>query len=293
MNSNKKYAYASAIAVSILWGLSFIGSKKAVAAGITTFSLVMVRFVVATIVLLLLSLFRKEKLRIEKKDLFAVFLSAISGVTIYYFCELNGLQWTSASVAALIVATIPVFSLLAGIILHHKRPSRFMWIGLAASLLGVYLVVFSNVGENSVKGFLFMFAACLCWVAYLEITDHLLKKYTSICITFWQSLIALITVIPLSMTETVDWASIPLDAWLWSAAFLGLVCSGLCYILNNYSIGILSPQMNALFLNLNPVAAALGGYLILGEEITSNQIIGGIIILTSLFFVSYTDQKQK
>ena len=40
MKNEKGRAYACAIAVSILWGLSFIGSERAMAAGLKPFSLV-------------------------------------------------------------------------------------------------------------------------------------------------------------------------------------------------------------------------------------------------------------
>lgn len=293
MISKNTRAYACAIAVSILWGLSFIGAKEALSGGLTTFSLVMVRLFVASAILFLCSLVRKEKLAVRPKDFLLLALTAVTGITIYYYCELKGLQYTSASVASLIIATIPVFSLLAGVVFYRKKTSVLTWTGVFLSLLGVYLLVFTDAGENSARGFLLLFCACFCWVFYLEVTDRLLRSYSNLTITFWQNLIALLTVIPLACTEHVPWRSVPLNAWLWAVVFLGVVCSGLCYLMNNYSIAALSPQMNSVFLNLSPVATAAGGYLILGETITPMQLTGGLIILVSLFIVSFADHRRK
>lgn len=292
ITSEKKRGYAAAIAVSVLWGLSFIGSKEALGGGMQTFSLVMVRFIIATAILLLVAAIRKESLRVRPKDLILLAVTALTGITLYYYCELQGLTYTSASVASLIIATIPVFSLLAGAVLRRKMPSVPTWLGVLMSLFGVYLLVFTDVGENSVRGFLYLFCGCLAWVAYLEITDDLLKRYSNLTVTFWQSLLGLISVIPLAMTETVPWSDIPLRAWLWAGLFLGVICSGLCYILNNFSIAALSPQMNAAFLNLSPVATAVGSYAILHETVSAKQLTGGAIILISLFIITAADRRK-
>lgn len=63
--------------------------------------------------------------------------------------------------------------------------------------------------------------------------------------------------------------------------------------MNNYSIAVLKPQLNAMFLNLSPVATAIAGYLLLGEKITVRQAIGGLIIIGSLFIISLMEDKTE
>ncbi len=289
---SKKRGYLYAILVSVLWGLSFIGSKEAMAGGFDTFSLVAVRFILASVVLLISAGVQKISLKVEKRDILPLFITSVTGITLYYFFELKGLQNTSASVASLIISTIPVFSLLTAVVLYKKRPPLLTWSGVALSLLGVYMVVFNGAGTNSIMGCLVLFGGCICWVSYLEMTDRLLKKYSNTCVTFWQSALSLLTAIPMALTENVRWTAIPLNAWLWALIFLGLVCSYLCFMMNNQSVAILTPQVNSVFLNLSPVATAVGGWLVLGETITPVQLLGGAVILTALFIISFSDRKK-
>lgn len=288
----RKQGYICAILVSILWGLSFIGSKEAIAGGFDTFSLVTVRFIVASLVLLGSALLRKESLKVEKKDILPLFITSVTGITLYYYFELKGLENTSASVASLIISTIPVFSLLTAVVLYKRRPPLLTWGGVALSLLGVYMVVFNGAGSNSILGCLVLFGGCICWVSYLEMTDRLLKKYSNTCVTFWQSALSLLTCTPLAVTERVEWTAIPVSAWLWAILFLGLICSYLCFMMNNHSVAILTPQVNSVFLNLSPVATAVGGWLVLGETITAVQLLGGAVILIALFIISFSDKKK-
>lgn len=282
MDRGKLRACLGAVFVNIMWGLSFIGSKSAMRAGFGTFSLITVRFVTASLALGIAACVLKKGLRIKARDIPLILLSSATGITIYFWFELNGLRHTSSATAALIIAAIPVLTLVTGSILHRKRQGLAAWAGAAVSLFGVYLVVSSGGEGDSFAGVLYMLGACACWVAYSEITQVLLQRIDNFTLTFWQSVFAAAMFFPLCLTENVPWTDMPLSAWLWACVFLGLICSSACYILYNSAIEHLSPEGSALFLNLNPISAAVGGYLLLGEDLSARQIIGGAIILVSL-----------
>ncbi len=280
------YALICAALVSALWGISFIGSQKAVDGGLNAFSLIFVRYVAAVPALLIVALAGKADLRMKLRDVPALIGTTLSGITVYYYCEIQGILNTSPSAASLITATIPVFCLLTGIMFKKQKPKKRMWPALILSLTGVYLVVSSGKGKNSFIGVLFMFVCCVCWVIYLEMTAGLIKKYDSLAVTFWQSAAALVTLVPLMLREHTAWGSVTISAYLWAALFLGLICSGACFAMNNFSVSVLSPQVNAFFLNLSPVVTALFELILMGTVITPLQIAGGAIVLTSLFLVS-------
>ena len=193
----------------------------------------------------------------------------------------------------MIVALIPLFTLITETILFKKRPRPLVWVGAATALAGVWLVVQGSTEGDSLTGLFLMLGACLCWVAYNLLTDRLVTRLPILTVTCYQSLFSVLTLIPLTLTETVDWAAIPPSAWLWAAGFLGLICSALCYILYNHSIARLSAETTALFLNLNPIAAALGSVIILKEPMTEWQILGSVIVLLSLLLITRGGEKGK
>lgn len=293
MKNKNRRAIWGIIFVNIMWGLSFIGSKRSMAGGLQPFSLVFVRFLSATLLLFPLAFLTKNAPRIHLRDIPGLILSALFGVTVYFFFELEGLRRTSASTASLLIALIPVFTLVTGLVLHGKRPGRLQWIGAGCSLIGVFMVVYEGAGgTDSMAGVLYMLGACLCWVVYGEVTDRLLKRLPTLTVTCWQSLFSLISLVPPMLIEGTDLSTVTADAWLWACLFLGIICSCVCYILYNDAIALLSPQKTAIFLNLNPLAAVIGGALLLNEKMTPLQIIGGIIILGSLLLVNRGEAKK-
>lgn len=277
---------AGVIFVNIMWGLSFIGSKKSMAAGLQPFSLVMLRFLVATVFILIFAAIRKESLRFRLKDVPLLIVTALSGVTVYFYFELNGLKAMSAATASLIIASIPVLTMLTNLIFRHKNQPVISWVCACISLVGVYMVVAQDGGKDTIKGAILVLCACICWVIYMESSGMLLKRYSSLNLTCWQSIVSLITLIPCALTEDVTWKSVTVDAWLWACVFLGLICSGICYILYNYSIEQLDTVQTAIFLNINPIAAVVGGMFLLNERLNWVQYTGGVIILVCLFIIA-------
>ena len=107
----RRSALIFAISVSILWGLSFLSTKVAVA-GMPPMTLALARFVVAVVLLLALALGTHENLCIKLRDTPILALGGISGVTFYFLCENNGIALLTASESSMFIATIPVLTML-------------------------------------------------------------------------------------------------------------------------------------------------------------------------------------
>ncbi len=286
MLSTKERASLSMIFVNILWGLSFIASKHALASGFRPFSLALTRFAVSA-ALLVPILWKKEGLALPKRDFFRMLVSALLGMTLYFLFEYKGLEKTSASTASLIVAAVPAFTLLYGVVFKKRRYRPICYLGVLTSLAGVYLIVSYGTGGggDTFEGNLLIVCAALCWVGYIEVTDGLMKKHSSLFVTTWQSVLAFLTLIPLSMTERVSFAAITPSGWA-MAMYLALLCSVVAYLLYVHAISELSPFKTALFININPIAAVVGGVLLLGETVTPVQLFGGVVVLVSIFLVN-------
>ncbi len=281
---SRTFGLLALLLVNVFWGLSFIASKYALTAGFSPMTLATVRYVFTAALMVPLVLLREGSLKLKRSDIPVAFASAVLGVTLYYFFEYTGMVYTTASTASLILATVPILTLLYNVCFRRERPSRVQWMSVAVSLLGVFFVIAfgaEGIPGGSLKGNLLILGCCLCWVAYIQISSRLRGRYSSLRLTGWQSLCALCTLIPFALGERTQW--VPVDATAWLCALgLAVICSALCYFLYAEALGVVSPFTAALFININPVAAVLGGMLLLNERLSPLQWLGGALILGSL-----------
>lgn len=267
----------------LLWGLSFISIKISVAV-IPPMSLAFLRFFIASLLLYLALRQREPQTSLLKKDRLLMALAGIIGVTAYFFFENNGVKLTTASAASLIIATIPVLTLLGDCLVFKTRLTLAKVSGVLLSTVGVVLVMHASLdsGAGSWQGNMFMLGAALSWVVYSLATRPLGQRYSQLAIVTYQTWFGTLTLLPFALLEATDWQPVSLAVWL-HVLYLGIFCSALGYFLYVYGMDRLGVSSVSLFVNLIPVVAVLGGWLLLKEPLTLLQLVGGAIILFAVW----------
>jgi drug/metabolite transporter (DMT)-like permease len=215
-------------------------------------------------------------------------ISGLFGVTVYFFFESRGIRLTSASHASLIIAVIPVVTVIAETILFRTRISLLTGLGIALSVAGVVFVVQrpgAPRGGGSLAGDLFMFGACVSWVVYIILSKNLHQRLSEIAITAYQSLFGTAFLVPLALLEMHQWVPITLAAGL-NLAYLAVFCSALSNFLYVYALSALGPIAVSPYINLIPVVGVLGGVVLLRESLVWSQLVGGAVILAGVLLVS-------
>ena len=279
---NRAQGMALLIFVNVMWGLSFIFSKTALAEGMPTMTLAFCRYAITAAIMTPLCLKLEGGVRLRDWAPRA-FATTMLGVTVYYFFEYTGLQHTTASAASLILALVPVMTLLSRVLIDRERISALRWGCVLLSLLGAYLVIRSDGsdGGGTLLGNLLMVAACLCWTGYILVSPRLLAACSPMRVTTWQAVCAVVTLLPFALLEHRAW--VPLSPRAWLCVFvLAVVCSALCYLLYGVALRACDPLTVSLSININPVAACVGGALLLHETLSAAQLLGGALILCSM-----------
>jgi drug/metabolite transporter (DMT)-like permease len=273
----------------LFWGLSFVSSKTILNAGVPPMTMVCLRFLAATVILNLFLRRFDPAARLRKKDIVPLAVSGFFGVTVYFFFESRGIRLTSASHASLIIAVIPVITVLAEAALFRTRVPVRAVVGIVLSVVGVVFVVgrpgAGDAGAVSIVGDLFMFGACLSWVVYIILSKNLHERLSEIAITAYQSVFGTAFLIPLALLEMRQWVPITLAAGI-NLAYLAVFCSALSNFLYVFSLSRLGPIAVSPYVNLIPVVGVLGGVVLLGETIVLSQILGGVVILAGVILVS-------
>ena len=289
----KSQGMALLVFVNVMWGLSFIFSKTALSEGMPAMTAAFARYAMTAAILVPLCLKMEGGIRLGKWAPRG-FATAMLGITVYYYFEYTGLMYTTASAASLILALVPMMTLLARMVIYRQRIAPLRWVCVLLSLLGAYFVIRADGmdGAGTLKGNLLMVCACLVWTGYILISPKLMAACSAMRVTTWQAVCALITLAPFALAERSAWVPVSAKAWL-CIFMLAVVCSAVCYVLYAMAIRVCDPLTVSLSININPVAACLGGALLLHESLTGMQLLGGVLILISMIMDTFATREAE
>jgi drug/metabolite transporter (DMT)-like permease len=279
-----------------LWGLSFTSSKYVLNMGFPPLSLALLRFLLATTIIYPIQRWKSPGTVLNRHTLLPLIASSICGITLYFFFEANGLKLTSASNASLIIASIPVFTIIAEYALYRTAIGPAKLLGILLSIGGVYLIVSRGIQAKLypgvLKGNFFMIGACLSWVGYIMISSSLKKQYSGIGLLFYQFLFGTLFLLPLAAIELRDWV-FPGTIALLNILYLGVFSSALAYFFYLYGLSRLEPVVVSTYTNLVPVIGTVSGVLILHERLLVSQILGGAAIIIGIVVINIGSLKQR
>lgn len=304
MEETKKKTRNSSILVYIvstfaitLWGISYIWTDKLIALNIPVFYFVFVRILLAGVMLFLLNAAAGRIKRIHKKDLPKFLLLAFFEPFIYFICESYGLKETgSPTLSAMIIATIPIFSVGAGMIFFKEKVNMVNIAGILMSLVGIIMVVMSKgeLGENFILGIILLLIAVISEVGHASVTKSLSGNYSSQIIVMYQFLIGSVYLFPLFLFKGLDDFSpayMKMDVW-YPIICLSVLCSSLAFSLWVSTIKSLGVAKSSIFSALIPVAAAIVAWILGHEELNARQFAGIAISTVGVILSQYTIKKK-
>lgn len=283
-------AYLAIFAAVVFWGLSFVASKIALET-IPIFTLIFIRFFLAA--LLFTGIWLKTGFpRLLKKDWIKITLLSLFEPGLYFYCETTGLSLTSAPKASLIIATIPVFVLVAAAIFLKEKASRLNFMGVAVSLAGIGILVaggreiqWSLSGE--MLGDALVFGAVIAASIYIIMARDLGLTHSALTITGLQSLFAATLYLPAFIWEfpQVKWEGLTSHS-LWALCYLVIFATCAAFFCWNYSLTKIRASSASVFLNGIPVVTALAAWVLLRESLNAAQMSGGALTLIGVYMAN-------
>jgi drug/metabolite transporter (DMT)-like permease len=280
-----------------LWGMSYIWTDRLIDQGIPVFYFVFVRIFIAGIILFLFNTAYGRIKRIQKQDWPKFLMLALCEPFIYFICETVGLKLTgSPTISAMVIATIPIFSIGAGILFFREKINTVNIIGILFALVGIVMVAMAHgaVGEHFIWGIILLMIAVISEVGHASLTKTLAGNYPSQVIVMYQFLIGSIYLLPLFLWKGVKGFNMEVyfsaDVWL-PLICLSILCSSLAFSLWVSTIKNLGVAKSSIFSALIPVVAALIAW-VLGHEVLNARQWGGIAVSTlGVILSQYTAKK--
>ncbi len=230
--------------------------------------------------------------RIERRDILWLVISGLSGYGIYQLLYIEGLNNTTVFAAALMAATIPIWSALILAALRIERVVGLQWAGIAISFVGVAWFLLESSG-HSPEGFdhaltprqlllggVLSLAAAVLFAIYGIVNKRLAPRYSPpelMCYTLLVGTLALAPVgIPALLSQ--HWERVTWHSWL-LVPYTVVFPIYLTYSIWNWAIGKRGVGYVTLFNYGVPVMSAIIGFLALGEALSLAQMAGGVLVI--------------
>jgi drug/metabolite transporter (DMT)-like permease len=253
-------ALLAVIAVTVVWGVTFVQVKDAVAI-YPLFAFLAVRYAIATGALALAGGGRVRTLGRSGWAAGAV-VGGLLGLGIAL--QTAGLERTTVSSTGFITGLYVVFTPLFGLAIFRTRVAPEVWLGVVLALAG--LAMLSGVPVGSTGGNLLVLASAAAQALQIVALERYARRYDAIALTLVEMAVCLagFLVIALALGQL----EVPRGRTVWGALLVtGVFASALAYLIQVWAQRRLSAARIAIVFSLETVFAGIFGYWLSGDRL--------------------------
>ncbi|WP_138753812.1 DMT family transporter [Paenibacillus sinopodophylli] len=290
--SAQRSAYIGLVAVTVLWGISYVLSAYLLK-GFSPVFLSFLRIVLTGVLLLAIS--RAQPIQRPTRTEWLLLLASSFFFTLiqqpFYFL---GLQYSSAANGSLIYAVAPLVTLLLEAVFFRVKLQGRKIGGALLGFGGVLIIVVSGQSARGVSiGDFYLLIAMLGFSISLLFIPRLSRRLSTLSMNLYSTFAGMGLMLPFALGEGVlGKLELSGEAMMWlllAAASLINVCAGWWW---TRGVAVVGAGTASLFNNVPPFIALLAGFLVLGDPIEGTQLIGGVVILAGVFLSSFTGNRK-
>ncbi len=272
------------ILLAIIWGSSFFNIK------IATYSydpitLALVRVIFASIPLLILCKIKKIRIEAFKENWERYALIGLCNIAIPFVLIAIGTAKINSYLAAILMSTTPLSgSILAHIFTKDEKLSFYKSLGVLIGFSGIILLFFDKViinNENYIYALITILGStfyCIGGLLTLRLKDKKNENVTT-STTLW----SVIFLLPLSLILETPWNSEPTLASTLSLLYLGVVATGLAWLIRFRILTVNGLVFQTQVAYLIPIFGIIFGYFLMNEIITWRVLFSLVIILIGIY----------
>ena len=286
MRKDDLMAYLAVTFAMIFWSYTFVWYKE-VYDFYNPVTVVFFRLIISSIFLTILLYPTKRLQKIQKEDFKYFILVSIFNPFLYFLGESYGVKHVSSTLAAVVIATIPLFTSITSSIFLHEKITKMNISGILISVLGVGMVIFnkSELASVSFLGIGMLLLAVVAAIAYSVVLKKLTQRYNSSTIVTYHNIIGIFLFAPLFFIldfQDFKLSGFSSEAWI-PLIELAVFGSSFAFILFTFAVQHLGVGKANAFTNLIPVLTAVIAYFVLKEVLNISKVTGIILVIGGLF----------
>jgi len=233
---------------------------------------------------------------IKKKDyLWVVFFGFIGYYLASYF-DFLGLQYIKAGLERIILFIYPTLVIIISKLFLKEKISSKQIIAILITYFGVFVTFWGELQYNSdtvlLGGFL-IFLSALTYASYIVGSGWLIPKFGVTIFTSYAMIVSSVCVIiHYFITDRNDIMNYPYQVYV-----LGLMMAILSTLIPSFLVSLAIKKLGAsnfsIIGSIGPISTIILAYLFLDEKLTLLQILGAVVVIAGIMFVSFNRKKIK
>lgn len=279
--------------VSILWGTSWLASKKGVE-HMPALQLAGVRQIIAGSLFVIFFLLRKQALPRGRQWIHILILSLLN------FMLSNGLstwgiKYISSGLGSIMSAIFPLWLVIISMFKGRHLPRRAL-IGMILGFGGVCIIFYEHLHDflnaDFRLGIFLSLTATLTWAIGTLYTKEQALSFNPYYSLGFQMLISgtALFIISEATGLAIPLREIPTVSW-WAISYLVVFGSILTFVAYLYALQNLPAALTSIYAYINPIVAVLLGAAILNEKLTVYIAVGGAITILGVYLVNNSLRK--
>ena len=257
--------------------------------------LALYRAILAAFLIAVYLLITKQKIPFSKikKEIPVLLLSGIA-MGINWILLFEAYKYTTVSLATLSYYFAPVIVTVVCPLLFHEKLTGKQILCFVMSTAGLILItgIGDIEGKSDFVGILFGLGAAVFYSAVI-LLNKFIKNVEGIPRTFLQFLSAIVILIPyVILSGGVTLGEMNAVSWI-NLIIVGLIHTGVTYCMYFSSLKELPGQKAAILSYIDPLVAVLISVTVLGEKMTFEQVIGGLLILGFTLWNEISSKNEK
>jgi drug/metabolite transporter (DMT)-like permease len=263
------------IAVTAVWGVTFVQVKDAVAL-YPLFAFLALRFAIATLTLTPPGVRRLRSLG-RAGWAAGAFAGALLGAG--YALQTAGLERTSVSSTGFITGMYVVLTPLLALVLFRARVGMSAWIGVALATVGLALL--AGIHGGSVVGDLLVLAGSAVYSLQIVLMERYAPRYDAIAFTLVEMLTSFVGLLAIALA--LGQLHVPHGWTVWGALLVtGVFASALAFLAQTWAQRRATATQTALAFSLEPVWAAFFGFTLAGDRLGPVGWLGCAVIMAGI-----------
>jgi len=295
MNLFKEWAAFITLSV-FAWGTSFLWIKIGVEE-LGPFMLVMYRLFFGLVIIWPAILLMRKADFSDLKPIAIMVGVGLINTAIPFTLISFGEQYIDSGLAGILNGTVPLITILiAHLALHDDRFSPQKGVGLVLGFVGLIILLGGNFAGYSITeglwGQLAIVGASILYATSSVVVRRFLRGQHPLQIAA-VSMSSAFVFISIATPIFEGGYAIPQLTETWIAVlWLGMIGTAIAYMLYFYLIQSWGPTRSTMVTYVMPVAAVILGVIFLNESLTTQIIIGGLLIITGVAAVNYRRRKE-